>query len=37
MYIMYYIYINGFWNGFIDKTDANHIEFFENIGMIIIR
>lgn len=27
----YYIYINGFWNGFIEKTDANHIELFENI------
>ena len=27
----YYIYVNGFWNGFIEKTDANHIEFFENI------
>ena len=25
------IYVNGFWNGFIDKTDANHIEFFEKI------
>jgi hypothetical protein len=27
----YYIYVNGFWDGFIEKTDANHIEFFENI------
>lgn len=27
----YYVFINGFWNGFIEKTDANHIEFFENI------
>jgi hypothetical protein len=27
----YYIYINGFWNGFVDKTDANHIDFFELI------
>lgn len=27
----YYVYVNGFWNGFVDKTDANHIEFFENI------
>jgi hypothetical protein len=27
----YYIYVNGFWNGFVEKTDANHIEFFENI------
>jgi len=25
------IYINGFWTGFIDKTDSNHIEFFEDI------
>ena len=27
----YYVYVNGFWSGFMDKTDANHIEFFENI------
>jgi len=27
----YKIYVNGFWGGFIEKTDANHIEFFENI------
>jgi hypothetical protein len=27
----HFIYINAFWNGFVDKTDANHIEFFENI------
>jgi hypothetical protein len=27
----FYIYVNGFWKGFINKTDANHIEFFENI------
>jgi hypothetical protein len=27
----YYIYINGFWDGFIEKTDANNIGFFENI------
>ena len=25
------IYINSFWSGFIDKTDANHIGFFEDI------
>ena len=25
------VYVNGFWKGFVDKTDANHIEFFENI------
>ena len=25
------IYVNGFWSGFVDKTDANHIEFFENL------
>lgn len=22
------IYVHGFWNGFVDKTDANHIEYF---------
>lgn len=27
----YYIYINGFWGGFDDKTDANNIGFFEKI------
>ena len=27
----YYIYVNGFWPGFIDRTDANHIGFFENL------
>jgi len=27
----YYIYVNGFWGGFVDKTDANHIDFFENL------
>ena len=27
----YYIYINGFWSGFVDKTDANNIDFFENV------
>lgn len=26
-----FIYINGFWNGFIDKTDGNHIGFFEKL------
>jgi len=26
-----YIYINSFWNGFIDKTDPNNIEFLTNI------
>jgi hypothetical protein len=30
-YIDYYIYVNGFWSGFVDKTDGNHIEFFENV------
>ena len=25
------IYVNGFWGGFLDKTDANHIGFFESI------
>jgi hypothetical protein len=30
-FIEYYIYVNAFWSGFIDKTDANHIDFFENI------
>jgi hypothetical protein len=29
--IDYYIYINAFWSGFIDKNDGNTIEFFENI------
>lgn len=28
---IYYIYVNGFWPGFIDKTDANNIDFFEKI------
>ncbi len=31
------IYVNGFWNGFIDKTDANHIGFFENIFETIFK
>lgn len=26
-----YIYVNGFWNGFVDKTDANTISFFETL------
>ncbi len=25
------IYVNGFWNGFVNKTDANDITYFENI------
>lgn len=25
------IYVNGFWPGFLEKTDANHIDFFERI------
>ena len=25
----YYIYVNAFWSGFDNKTDANHIGFFE--------
>jgi hypothetical protein len=25
------IFVHGFWPGFVDKTDANHITFFENI------
>lgn len=28
---VYYIYPNAFWWGFINKTDANHIGFFEKI------
>ena len=27
----YFIYINGFWPGFNDKSDANHIGFFEEL------
>jgi hypothetical protein len=27
----YYIYVNAFWSGFDNKTDANHIGFFEKI------
>jgi hypothetical protein len=27
----YYIYIHAFWGGFKDKTDANHVGFFEKI------
>lgn len=27
----YYIYVNAFWNGFVNKTDGNHIGFFENL------
>ncbi len=27
----YYIYINGFWGGFSNKKDANHIGFFEKL------
>lgn len=28
---MYFIYVNGFWDGFLDKTDANNITLFEKI------
>jgi len=28
---MYRIYVNGFWGGFSEKTDANHIGFFESL------
>lgn len=27
----YYIYVNGFWGGFVEKTNENHIDFFENL------
>ena len=27
----YYIFLNGFWHGFADKTDANTIDIFEKI------
>jgi hypothetical protein len=27
--IKYFIYINAFWDGFVTKTDANHIGFYE--------
>jgi len=27
----HYIYINSFWGGFVNKTDANHIGFFETL------
>lgn len=27
----YTIYVHGFWSGFLEKTDANHIGFFESI------
>ena len=27
----YRIFVNGFWSGFLEKTDANHIGFFETI------
>jgi len=27
----YRIYVNGFWGGFSEKTDANHIGFFESL------
>ena len=27
----YYIYVNAFWNGFVNKTDGNHIGFFEKL------
>ena len=27
----YYIYVNSFWSGFVNKTDGNHIEFFEKL------
>ena len=26
-----YIFVNAFYNGFIDKNDCNHIGFFESI------
>ena len=29
--MIYKIYVNGFWPGFTNKTDANHIGFFENL------
>jgi hypothetical protein len=28
---IYKIYVNGFWGGFSEKTDANHIGFFESL------
>ena len=28
---MYRVYVNGFWGGFSEKTDANHIGFFESL------
>lgn len=31
MTIEYRIFVNGFWPGFLEKTDANHIGFFETI------
>jgi hypothetical protein len=27
----YYIYVNGFWGGFVKKTNENHIDFFEKL------
>jgi hypothetical protein len=27
----YYIYVNGFWGGFVEKTNENHIGFFEKL------
>ena len=29
--IKHYIYINAFWNGFVDKKDPNNIDFFKKI------
>jgi len=31
MSLKYTIYVHGFWGGFLEKTDANHIGFFESI------
>ena len=31
LYMKCIIYVHGFWGGFLDKTDANHIGFFENL------
>jgi hypothetical protein len=31
---MYTVFFHGFWNGFINKKDANNVSFFESIFLL---
>lgn len=28
---IYYVYVNGFWEGFVERRDGFHLGFFENL------